>query len=103
MRTGMNRLEEKNEARKEKLADKEKADTDKYVIVMSADTEALLIAPHNNSSLMYYRNKLNVHNVTCRDSTTGTALNYMWTEVEGGLDSSVFVSIHIDYLKERLE
>ena len=67
------------------------------------DTEALLIAPHNRSSAMFYRTKLNVHNLTYYNLKNKQFMNYVWTEVSGGLTASVFTSIHIDHLKKSIE
>ena len=52
---------------------------------------------------MFYRTKLNCHNLTYFNIKTKDAINFLWTEVDGGLKAPVFVSIHIDYLEKALE
>ena len=71
--------------------------------VFTEDTEALLIAPHNRSSAMFYRTKLNVHNLSYFNLKNKEVMNYIWTEVSAGLPASVFTSIHIDHLKICVE
>ena len=42
----------------------DKRDNDEITLVYCCDTEALLVSPRNNSNAMYYRTKLNIHNLT---------------------------------------
>jgi hypothetical protein len=83
--------------------DIDKTTTPDTTLVFCEDTEALLVSPHNRTSAMFYRTKLNVHNLTWYDLKTRDVLNYLWTEVEGGLTASIFTSIHVDRLEKLLE
>ena len=86
----------KNDALNMKEEDKKWADNvSKFVI--TADTESLLIAPHNDSSMMFFHSKLNVHNFTFFDLKTRQVMNYVWLEVNGDLEASNFTSCYINY------
>ena len=71
--------------------------------VFTADTESLLLAPQNNANIMYFRTKLNIHNFTCYDLKTRDVMNYVWSEVHGDLEASIFTSFYIDYLTTIVE
>ena len=66
------------------------------------DIEALLISPRNKSNAMFYRTKLNIHNLTFYDLKTHEVLNYLWNEVDGQIECDNFISIHVDYLKNQI-
>lgn len=74
----------------------------KTKLVASQDTESLLIAAKNYSNKMFFHSKLNIHNLTYYNLKTKESLNYPWAEDQAGLDSSVFASIHIDFLTTAL-
>ena len=86
------------------LAEKErhKTTTPESTSVVTEDTEALLVAPKNNSSELY-RTKLNCHNLMYFDLKTKDVMDFLWNEVSGGLEASVFTSIHVDYIRTHLE
>ena len=71
-------------------------------VVYCCDTEALLISPRNKSNAMYYRTKLNIHNLTFCDLKTHEVLNYLWNEVDGQIECDYFISIHVDYPKNQI-
>ena len=82
-----------------KEKDKEEANNkDKFVI--TADTEALLIAPLNNANIMFFRTKLNLHNFTFYNLKDKSVQNYLWTESNGDLDASSFASCFLDYINK---
>ena len=89
----------KNEGFDQKARDKEKADN-KETFVATADTEALLICPLNDANVMFFRTKLNMHNLSFFDLHNKEVLNYVWTETNGDLEASSFVSCFVDYVKE---
>ena len=49
---------------------------------------------------MFYRTKLNIHNLTFYILKTKRAMNCLWTEVSGGLVASVSTTIHLDHLEK---
>ena len=66
------------------------------------DIEALLVSPRNKSNAMYYRTKLNIHNLTFYDLKIHEVLNYLWNEVDGQIECDNFISIHVDYLRHQI-
>ena len=81
----------------------DKRDNDENTLVYCCDTEALLVSPRNNSNAMYYRTKLNIHNLTFYNLKTHDVLNYMWDEVNGQIVCDNFISIHVDYITRLIE
>ena len=86
------------------LAQKEmdKKNVNDTTMLISEDTQSVLISPKNESSSMYYRNKLNIHNLSYYNHVTRQGDNYLWPETEGGLDCNHFVSIQINHLDKEL-
>ena len=68
-----------------------------------ADTESLLTAPHNESNMMFFHTKLNLHNFTFYDLKTREVLNYVWCEVHGELEASNLTTCYIDYFSKLVE
>ena len=46
---------------------------------------------------------LNIHNLTFYDTMSHAVLDYLWTQIDGNLESNNFISIYEDYIKMRLE
>ena len=46
--------------------------------VITADTEALLLAPLSDANVMFFHSKFNVHNFTFFDLKTKDVMNYLW-------------------------
>ena len=82
--------------------DKEKADNTTEMVV-TADTEALLAAPHNDSGLMFFHSKLNLHNFTFYDLHTKDVQNFLWSEFNREIKASNFTTCYIQYLTKVLE
>ena len=82
--------------------EKDKTTTPDTTLVVTEDTEGLLISPRNDSNAMFYRTKLNCHNLTYYNLKTKDSMNYLWTEVSGSLKAPVFTTIHIDYLEQAI-
>ena len=89
---GFNRKEE----------DKESADG-KTIFVITADTESLLTAPHNDANIMFFHSKLNLHNFTFYDLKTREVMNFLWNETNGEIESNNSTSCYIAYLEELIE
>ena len=87
-----------------KLKENDKASADgTFTFVITADTESLLTAPHNDANIMFFHSKLNLHNFTFYDLESRDVLNFVWTEVNGELESSNFTSCYVDYFNSLLE
>ena len=67
----------KNAAFALKETDKKEADNITKMCV-TADTEALLLAPLSDASIMFFHSKLNLHNFTFFDLYTINVENYLW-------------------------
>ena len=92
----------KNKALALKDFDKEKADNTTEMVV-TADTEALLTAPHNDTSLMFFHSKKNLHNFTFYDLHTKDVQNFLWSESMEKSKVSNFTMCYIEYLMRVLE
>ena len=81
------------------LKEKDKCSADSISkFVLTADTESLLQAPLNNSDIMFFRSKLNLHNFTFYDLKSRKVVNYLWSEVNGLIEAANFTSCYIDYM-----
>uniref|UniRef100_A0A6P7GCT5 Uncharacterized protein LOC114328346 n=2 Tax=Diabrotica virgifera virgifera TaxID=50390 RepID=A0A6P7GCT5_DIAVI len=95
-------LEKKNLARAEKEKLKEEASKDNSKLVLTMDAQAILTAPRLQVSAAYYKMKLNVHNYSFYNLSTGKGHCYVWHEGSGGVEANEFTSIIIDYIKRNL-
>lgn len=87
----------KEEARKEKQADKE---TNKFVFTV--DLQAVLMAPQSNVSTLYYKTKLQVHNLCFYDNINKDGYCFVWNESEGGLNADEFASIWTYFIEKKI-
>ena len=71
--------------------------------VFTADTDALSLAQLSDANVMFFHSKLNVHNFTFFDLKTKDVMNYLWTEVNGLIESDNFISCCMDYLNDLLD
>lgn len=94
----------KFDARDAKNLSKEHAinNPDKYAS-LTMDVQAVKLAPFIRASSMYYKTKLCVHNFTIFNQATADVCCYLWDESNGGLESSVFATMTIDYLHNLIE
>lgn len=88
----------KEEARKEKEKDKE----DSSCIVIAADVQAVLLCPVSKISTLYYKTKLQVHNLCFKNFKNTAAFAYIWNESEGGVNAEEFASIWIIFLENEI-
>ena len=87
-----------SDARQEKNTDKEQAEVNDRLRVMTMDVQAVLLSPSLNASALYYKTKLTVHNFTMYDLRSHDVKCYVWHEGEAGLSASEFASCVADYL-----
>lgn len=71
--------------------------------VSLTDVQAVKLAPFIRASSMYYKTKLCVHNYTIFNQSTADVCCYLWDETNGGLESSIFATLIIDYLNNIIE
>jgi hypothetical protein len=86
----------KDEARIAKNAAKEKCDSNTVVITM--DVQSVLLAPKLMASAIYYKRKLQLHNMTFYRLNDGETHLYVWDESEGGVSSNEFTSCVVHYI-----
>lgn len=90
-------LTRKEEARQEKEKDKKKE-----AYVYTVDLQAVLMAPKSNVSTLYYRTKLQVHNLCFYNLNNHDGHCFLWNETEGGVTAEEFASIWVYFLKESV-
>lgn len=86
----------KEEARNEKIKDR-----DEETHVFAVDLQAVLMAPKSQVSSMYFRTKLQVHNLVFFNLKNNKAYCFIWNEVEGGLGAEEFSSIWIYFIEQK--
>ena len=91
-------LRRKTETQAAKAADKDLAQNDPSLKVVTMDLQSLLICPKLKASSLYYKMKLSCHNYTIFDLSNQKVMNYFWHESEGELTANCFASCVIDYL-----
>lgn len=74
----------------------------KYVS-LTMDVQAVKLAPFIRASSMYYKTKLCVHNFTVFNQATADVCCYLWDEINGGLEASIFATMMVDYLDNIIQ
>lgn len=91
----------KDAARAEKHTDKENANSQTSVWTM--DCQVVLQCPKTQSSAMYYKTKLQVHNFTLYNMETMEGYCYLWDETEGDLSSDMFAYLQFHHFHEYID
>lgn len=86
----------KTEARNEKRKDK-----NEETYVFTVDLQAVLMAPKSHVSSLYYRTKLQVHNLVFYNLRNQRGFCFLWDEVEGGLHAEEFASIWVYFVEKK--
>lgn len=94
-----NHQKEKNLCRTEKINDKAKSS--KTFIVCCYDMQAVMQIPKANSSIFYYKSKLNTMNLTISDIGQDETLCYVWHEGDGGKGSTEVCTCILLYLEYK--
>lgn len=90
-------LKKKEEARSEKEKDIREEN-----LVFTVDLQAVLMAPKSNISSLYYRTKLQIHNLAFFNLNNKDGYCYLWNETEGGLNSEEFASVWVSLIEKKL-
>jgi hypothetical protein len=93
-------LNEKNLARAEKS--KDKSETTFMKSVWTMDLQAVLTCPKTKAGSLYYKTKLQVHNMTFYNLQTHEGFCYLWDESEGDLSSETFAWIQYHHFASYL-
>ena len=94
-------IKKKEGARASKQKDKDKAQNEGNIKVITVDLQSLLLCPKLNASCLYYKTKLSCHNYTVFDLASRSVVCYFWHEADGELTANVFASCLIDYLENQ--
>lgn len=89
--------EKKEEARNEKNQDR-----NEEANVFTVDLQAVLMAPKSQVSSLYYRTKLQVHNLVFHNLINQKAYCFLWNEAEGGVTAEEFASIWVFFIEEKI-
>ncbi|WAR13967.1 hypothetical protein MAR_004072 [Mya arenaria] len=95
-------IQRKNTARAEKELDKERADNDPSLKVITMDLQSVLLCPKLNASALYYKTKLTCHNFTVMNINTKEVHCYFWNESQGDLTANSFASCIADYIEDAI-
>ncbi|KAK7449366.1 hypothetical protein BaRGS_00040017 [Batillaria attramentaria] len=93
-------MKAKDDARREKVKDKEEASF--HTSVWTMDTQAVLLCPKTNASALYYKTKLQVHNLTFYNLKTKEGYCKVWDETEGDLSSEMFAYLQFRHFEDYL-
>ena len=87
-------IEQKNRAQLEKKRDKQRMDTDPQFLSATFDLQSILQIPCGDTSQLYYKRKLALHNLTIYESSSpNRAFCNVWLEVDGRRAISV-IQLH---------
>lgn len=67
--------------------------------VFTMDVQAVKLCPNINASAIYFKQRLQVHNFTIYNLASHQCTNYWWSEIDGDLSASTFISIIVYHLK----
>lgn len=94
-------IKAKDEARAEKAKDKETASAKKSVWTL--DVQAVLLCHKTKASALYYKTKLQVHNLSFYNLKTGEGHCYVWDETQGDVNSEMFAHLQYTHFSETLD
>lgn len=60
------------------------------------------MAPKSNISSLYYRTKLQIHNLAFFNLNNKDGYCYLWNEKEGGLNSEEFASVWVSFIEKKI-
>ncbi|GFO32228.1 hypothetical protein PoB_005873300 [Plakobranchus ocellatus] len=97
-------MKSKDRARAEKHEDKKSALSlnDESMSVWTFDTQSVILCPQTKASALYFRTKLQVHNLTFYNNCTRDGFCYYWDESEGELKADNFASLQYNHFKTFL-
>lgn len=87
----------KNEAREAKNEDKTSENR-----VFCMDMQAVLLSPKSNTSALYFKMKLMVHNFTIFDMKLNKGYCFVWHEAAGGVSSENYSSIICSFIIDNV-
>ena len=94
-------IQAKNDAREEKAKDKD--DESSKTSVWTVDVQAVLLCPKTRASAMYYKTKLQVHNLSFFNLKTREGYCYVWDETQGDVNSEMFAYLQYQHFCDVLD
>lgn len=70
--------------------------------VFTVDLQAVLMAPKSQVSSLYYRTKLQVHNLVFYNLINKKGYCFLWNEAEGGVNAEEFASIWVYFIENKI-
>ena len=67
------------------------------------DVQAVLLYPKTKASALYYKTKLQVHNLSFYNLQTHEGYYYVWDETEGDVNSEMFAHLQYKHFSEVLD
>ena len=93
---------QKESAQNERKCDEATASNDDSVSVWTMDLQAVQVCPKSQSGPMFYRRKLQIHNLCFYCKKTKDGFCYVWTEEQGDLSSEMFAYIQQCHFRKVL-
>ena len=93
---------QKERAAEERRSDETLAKDDASVSVWTMDLQAVQVCPKSQSGPMFYRRKLQIHNLCFYCKETKDGFCYVWTETQGDLSSEMFAYIQQSHFRRVL-
>jgi hypothetical protein len=92
----------KDEARLSKVIDKKEAE-DGHCQVFTMDVQAVQLIPHLQASMLYFKQKLAVHNFTFYNLANKDVVCYLWHEGEGEVKANMFTSCVMHFMENEID
>ena len=96
-------IKNKTKAQNEKESDNTKASGDLTTSVWTMDTQAVITCPRTKACALYFRSKLQVHNLTFFEKASKKGYCFFWDETQGELKAENFMSIQYLHFKQILD
>ena len=90
-------------AKTERNLDEERAKTDDTVAVFTMDLQAVTLCPRTQAAAMFYKTKLQIHNMVFFCKQTKDAHCYVFDESQGDLSSDTFAFLQRQFLDSILQ
>ena len=71
--------------------------------VWTLDVQAVLLSPKTKPSALYYKTKLQLHNLSFYNLKTSEGYCYVWDETEGDVNSEVFAYLQYKHFSTVLD
>lgn len=94
-------IEMKNEARRIKNIDKAAATVNEHIVTACYDFQKILQCPFGETSIFFYKRKLNLHNFTIYNLSNRQGFCYLWDETIAGQGASEVASCLYQFILDE--